>query len=206
MDRLEAEGFTSAEVTKLGQFSNLAGFKAVLNGTAKIKPVSEDAARVITINKTTIAVNLGVAPKLPFNGAGVEQHIGDGWVIVEKRADGLYVNGRKIVLHLSRHQKSGKGHGGHELREELSGKPVLNANLLDVLLANPHLIPEDWKKDENGNTRYVFFWATVYRDSDGVLCVRYLCFRGGRWYSVYFWLDNDWDGINPAALLASPPD
>ena len=104
MERLEAEAFTPEQVTKLGQFNNLAGVKAVLEGTAKIKPMAdEDAARLITINSTTIAVNLVATPKLPFNVAEVERHVGEGWAIVEKRPDGrLYVNGRKVVLYLSK--------------------------------------------------------------------------------------------------------
>src|SRR3989344_3326520 len=69
VDKLEAEGFTPDHVTKLGQFGNLACIKNVLEGLAKIKPVAEDATRVVTINETTIVVNLTVAPKLPFNGA-----------------------------------------------------------------------------------------------------------------------------------------
>lgn len=204
VDKLEAEGFTPADLTKLGQFANLVGIKAVLNGQAKIKPVAEDATRWITINATTIVVNLGAAPGLPLNGAEVVTHEGDGWAIVEKRADGqLYVNGRKVVLYLSRRQKSGKWLKGHDLREELTGKPVLNANLLDALFGNPHLIPEDWKKDEQGNTRFIYFWGTVYRDASGFLYVRYLYFRDGVWDRLYSWLEDDWLGHDPAASLAS---
>ena len=203
MERLEAEGFTPDHVTKLGQFGNLAGVKSVLEGTAKIKPVAEDAARVITLNPITIAINLGSTPKLPFNKAEVKENHGCSWAIVEKRAEGLYVNGRKVVLYLSRRQQNGKSLKGYDLREELTGKPVLNANLLDALAGNPHLIPEDWKKDENGNTRYVFFWATIYRDAHGCRYVRYLSFHDGSWHRDCNWLAHDWHGSFPAALLAS---
>ncbi len=202
-DSFEVEGFTADDVTKLRQYSNLAGIKAVLNGTAKIQPVGEDVARTITINETTIAVNLGAVPKPPFDGTEVEQHIGKGWSIVEKRTDGLYVDGRKVILHLSKRQKNGKLLKGHELREELTGKPVLDANIFDALLSNLHLIPEDWKKDENDNTRYIFFWGTIYRNSDRPLFVRYLFFLGGKWRSNYYWLGNDWNDNYPAALRAS---
>ena len=160
--------------------------------------------RVIVLNPTTIAVNLAATPKLPFNGAEVEQHIGEGWAVVEKRPDGLYVNGRKVILHLSKRQLGGKQLKGHELRDELTGKPVLNANLLDALYDSPHLIPEDWKADENGNTRYIFFWGSIFRDAYGNLCVRYLYFDVGVWYRYYaYWLDYGWLGRRPAALLAS---
>src|SRR3989344_6516257 len=150
--------------------------------------VIEDTTRVITLNLTTIAVNLAATPKLPFNGAEVEQHIGEGGAIVEKRTDGLYVNGRKVALHLSKRQQNGKSLKGYDLRDELTGKPVLNVNLLDALVDNTHLIPEDWKKDENDNTRFIFFWATVYRNSDGSLCVRCLFWGGGAWLWYCYWL------------------
>ncbi len=203
IDKLEAEGFTPDHITKLGQYGNLAGIKSVLEGLAKIKPVAEDASRTITLNETTIAVNLGAIPNLPFDGAVVEQHIGDGWAIVEKRTDGLYMNGRKVILHLSKRQQNGKTIQGYDIREELTGKPVLNANILDALADNTHLIPDDWKKDENGNVRYVFFWATIYRGAIGYLYVRYLYFHGRAWFRDYFWLGGGWYGRSPAALLAS---
>ncbi len=200
-DSLEVEGFTTDDVTKLKQYGNLAGIKSVLNGTAKIKPVGEDATRTITINDTTIAVNLGAAPNLPFNGAEIEKHVG-GWSILEKRADGLYLDRKKVVLFLSKRQKNGKWLKGYELREKLTGKPVLDANILDALLANQHLI-EDWKKDENGNTLHVFFWGTIYRDPSDDLFVRFLYFSVGEWLSGYYWLGSVWSVSNPAAVHAS---
>ncbi|MBU3964354.1 hypothetical protein KJ562_01315, partial [Patescibacteria group bacterium] len=68
-----------------------------------------------------------------------------------------------------------------------------NANLLDFYLAHINLIPEDWKG------KAVFFWATIYRRSDGSLYVRYLFWSGGGWYWLYNWLDDDWGDHNPAA-------
>ena len=195
--------YTHPEVKELSKGDLLGQVRQIILGQAVIKPVAEDATREITLNETTIVVNLGAAPKLPFNGAEVESHAGEGWAIVEKSPDGLYVNGRKVVLHLSRRQQNGKSLKGYELREELTGKPVLNANLLDTLADNSHLIPEDWKKDEQGNTRYIFFWGTIYRSSRGHLCVRYLYFHVGMWDRYYDWLDYDWHGSRPAALLAS---
>ncbi|MEK9152682.1 MAG: hypothetical protein AAB692_04925 [Patescibacteria group bacterium] len=42
-----------------------------------------------------------------------------------------------------------------------------------------------------------------YRNADGNLYVRYLNWNGDRWVSNYNWLDNDFNGNNPAAVLAS---
>lgn len=155
------------------------------------------------VSETAINVNLGFSPRLPFDGAQIESPLGSGWAPVEKRADGLYVDGRKVILHLSKRQQGSKWIKGYDLRDELSSKPVLNANILDALYENPHLIPEDWKKDEQGNTRYIFFWGTIYRRAGGRLCVRYLCFSDGRLCRFYFWLDVGWYSDRPAAVLAS---
>jgi hypothetical protein len=37
--------------------------------------------------------------------------------------------------------------------------PVLNANVLDYLIAHPHLIPKDWVH------KCVYFWGTIYYES-----------------------------------------
>ena len=103
----------------------------------------------------------------------------------------------QVVLYLSKGQQFGKWIDGNKLRNELKGKPVYNANVLDYLLANPDLIPEEWK------SKHVFFWGTVYCYSDGFLCVRYLYWYGDRWYWSYYWLDYDWHGNSPAAVHAS---
>jgi hypothetical protein len=126
----------------------------------------------------------------------------DGVVIDEHQKSGQWkFDPEQVKFHLADGQKNGIQ--GHKLRKELQGKPVFNANLLDYLLAHPELIPEDWKKDENGNTRYIFFWGTIYRLRDGDLYVRYLYWDGVRWRWSNFWLGHDWHGFRPAALRAS---
>ena len=148
-------------------------------------------------------MDLESSPGLPFNGAEVEAHIGTGGVLYKKIGEGLYRSGRKVVLHLSERQINGKSMKGYELRDELTGKPVLNANELDALYDNPHLIPEDWKRDEKGNIRFIFFWGTIYRNPDTVnLYVRYLYFNVGTWNRFYNWLGNDWHGRSPAVLAS----
>lgn len=157
-----------------------------------------------TISTNTIMVNLGVLPSLPFDSAVIEKHEGSGWVKVQKRRDSLYVDGRRVILHFSERQQDGKCLKGYELRDELTGKPVLNANVLDALFENQHLLPEDWKKDAAGNISFVFFWGIIYRSpSSGSLYVRCLCFGDGSWIRSYRWLGDDWNGDYPAAVLAS---
>ncbi len=99
-------------------------------------------------------------------------------------------------LHLSKNQQNGKIIWGHELRKELETQPVLNANLLDFYLVYPELIPEEWKG------KLVFFWGTIYRDSDDFLCVRCLRWRGDRWDWSRHHIDSDWSSSYPAVLLA----
>src|SRR3989338_9268272 len=204
MDALEKKGFTPSHVTKLGQFSNIAGIMAVLDGQAEIRSVGEDMPRWIKIDENTILVNFGAAPKLPFDGAKLEQHLGEGWSIVQKRKKGLYVRGIRVLLYLSQRQKGSNHLKGYELRDELVGRAVLNANLLDALYENPHLIPDDWKEDSGGNIRYIYFWGTGFGGRVGFEYVRCFYFHGGGWLRSYDWLDCDWSSRESAAVLAGP--
>ena len=143
-------------------------------------------------------VNCDTAPFVPGNWS-VETHpIGIGFVTLEKRADGqLYIDGKKVILYLSKKQMNGKVIVGNDLREELSGKKILNANILDYLLAHPELIPEEWK------VKPIFFWGTIYRLLIGDLSVRYLCWRGAEWGWGNYWLGHGFGAGDPAACLAS---
>ena len=85
-----------------------------------LKPLGEQflaAPRVIVVDENTIRVNLDAPPLLPFDDATVETNEGGGWVTVQKRTDGLYVDGRKVILHRSERQKNGKVIEGYELRD-----------------------------------------------------------------------------------------
>ena len=133
-------------------------------------------------------INLEKPPYIPYPNWTIESHIGKGkwkW------------NPKEVELYLSEKQKTGYVIG-HDLRKKLENKPVLNANVLDYLYENQELIPEDWKN------KYVYFWGTIYRYSDGDLRVRCLYFHGGVWDRNYNWLGNGWGGDDPAALLANP--
>jgi len=186
--------------TKKGQAALEEGVQVVVNAFQASRPtLPKPDPKVL---KTTL--DIGKQPRLPFAGATVEKHTGTGTVTIEKRADGqLYIDGKKVVLHLSERQLGGKWLKGHELRTELDNKPVLNATILDFLQDHPEYIPDDLKQDEQGKTRYIFFWGTIYRNAGGNLYVRYLCWLGGQWQFLYGWLDGGWLGGGPAACLAS---
>lgn len=170
----ERNGWSSQEVKLLSSGDLLTSIRQVILGHAAITGVEH-------------IIDCDATPYVP-----------DGWKVEEHQKGGTFKwNATQVELYLTGGQKNGNVVEGNKLRKELAGKPVLNANVLDYLLARPHLIPEEWKG------KYVFFWGTVYRDSDGSLCVRYLYWGGGGWGWSGHWLDCDWDGHDPTALRAS---
>lgn len=173
-DKLEAEGFTPDEITKLGQFKNLSGIRGLFREMHEIKRVKH-------------LIDCDTDPFRP-----------DGWEVERHNRMGqLEWDVSRSELYLSYKQKDGRHIDGNKLCKELEGKPVLNANVLDYLLKNPQLIPEEWKD------KWVFFWGSIYRDSDGNLVVRYLCWSDGDWNWYHDWLNDVFDGSGPAVLLAS---
>ena len=171
-DSLEKAGFTSEDLTKLRQFGNLKSIKDVLYGYAGI----------------TYPEHLIDCDSTPFviNGLSVEEH----------KKGGLFkFDPAKISLYLSKKQKKGSIEG-NDLRKELANQPVLNTNVLDYLLVHPELISEEWKG------KYIFFWGTIYRSSDGNLYVRYLYWYGSGWHWGYDWLASDFVSDNPVALAS----
>jgi hypothetical protein len=172
-------GWTNADVKKLSEGETLADIRRVIRGEAKIEAVKH-------------IIDLDADP-LVRKGWCVESHVAGGQ---------LEWDSSKVSFYLSETQKSGRIQG-HELRKELADKDCFNANLLNYLLANPTLIPDEWKKDESGKTRYIFFWGTVYRVAAAGLCVPTLCWCDGKWDWGYGSLDNDWDSRSPAAVPAS---
>lgn len=177
---LARAGYTHAEVKELTKGNTLGLFRNVLLGHAEVKTLEH-------------VINLNAGPFIP-NGWSVEQHQQGGPFKWDPKA---------VELYLSEPQRKEKSIEGNKLRKELENKAVLNANVLDYLLAHPNLIPEEWKKDEKNRTRYIFFWGTIYRSSYGCLYVRCLYWNDGRWHWSDDWLVRGWDVNDPAALRAS---
>lgn len=182
-DALERNGWTPADVKKVSGGDILANLLPLVRAYGEV-PVATMPQHLIDCDAD---------PFLP-----------SGWTVESHKKGGQFAfDPAKIKLYLSLNQQGGKYIEGNKLRKELANEPTLNANVLEFSLKNPHLIPEEWKKDASGNTRYIFFWGTIYRSSLGSLCVRCLCWNGGSWYWDYRWLDYDWNGDYPAAVLAS---
>lgn len=171
--------FSNEDVKRLSEGAFLADVRKVLLGHAEIKPIEH-------------FIDCDVNPAIP-----------EGWKIADHKKGGqLKWDPAKIELFLAEEQKKGVIEG-NKLGEKLADKPVLNACVLDYLLVHLNFIPDSWKVDEHGRTRYIYFWGTKFRDSGGDLFVRCLCWSGIRWDWFYDWLDDDWDVQDPAAVRAS---
>ncbi len=169
-----------------------------------IRLVNSGAVKMNVVRHT---IDLAKTPRLPFDNAEVVKHEGKGIVEIELRSDdNLYIDGKKVVLHLSKRQMGDKRVQGHELRKELEDgtQVLLNSNVLDYLFDHPELFPEHWKKNEQGETLYIFFWGNIFRSpSHGNLYVRCLCWRGGGLRRGCGWLDGGWCRQGPSASVAS---
>ncbi len=155
----------------------------ILNLMSRFKP-EEILYRLM---KKIDLIDLGVTPFNPY-----------GWRVEEHTTGGLVEwNPGNVALYLSVSQSDGKSIVGRELRRELTGRPVFNANLLDYLHENPNLIPEEWKGQR------IFFWGTIYSNAAGRLCVRCLVWDGARWRWNYEWLEGRLDSGSPAAMAAN---
>jgi len=66
-----------------------------------------------------------------------------------------------------------------------------------VLFAHPEFMPKKYRD------RVWFFWATIFSDSVGNLCVRCLFWGGRQWDRRCRWLCRGWRGRNPSASLAN---
>ena len=166
------KGWTNKDIKTASEGSILGDFLKVIKGQAEIKMIEH-------------LIDCDAAPFIP-----------DGWSVEEHKKGGIWKWGsKKIELFLTKEQKKSY-EVGNEIRKKLEGKSVLNANVLDFLLAHPELIPEEWKG------KAIFFWGTIYRGSAGNLYVRCLHWGGTKWVSVGHWLDNDFDVNNPAAVAS----
>jgi len=128
----------------------------------------------------------------------------EGWTVEEHQKGGQFeFDATRINLCLFGKQKSGLCKG-NEIRKGLADRPVLNANVLDYLLANPQLIPWQWSNIWELKRDDVYFWGTIYHGPKGSLFVRCLQSLGRHgWCWSCRSLDDDWGENHTAALRAS---
>lgn len=154
--------------------------------------MTEEINNLAPITHKNMKINTNKDPLILYDHWTVEEHKKGGKIDWNPEDMELYIpeNQRKVYI------------TGHDLRKEL-GDNVMNANVLDFLLKNTELIPKSWKKNPKGNIQFIYFWGTIYRDSDDGLYVRCLYFDVGRWQADYDCLDDDWDFDYPALRRAS---
>ncbi|MBI5421321.1 MAG: hypothetical protein HZA35_03370 [Parcubacteria group bacterium] len=100
------------------------------------------------------------------NRWSVESHVKGGQLEWNLSRAGLY---------LCESQRNNKVITGEELRKELKDQPLLNANILDTLVAHRELIPNSWYG------KFVFFWGTIYCVA-GVPTVRFFLYGANGGY------------------------
>jgi hypothetical protein len=157
------------------------------------------------IDNNTIRVNLDAPPMLPFDQATISTNNGDGWVTVQKRANRLYVDGHKVIMHLPELRSHMYG---YDLLDETTGLPNLHPNILDALWVCPHLIPGAWIRDKKKVPLAVFFMAVKFKGAKNNLLVRSLEFipsSDGSYYAIphYAAIGGKIYDRRPAAALLS---
>ena len=160
-----------------------------LGGEEGVQRLLSGTSEIVIIQKHLI--DLTADPFIP-EGWAVEEHQKPAG----KKNSFFAWDASRVKFHLDPGQKDGKTINGNTLRTKLGGQQVLNANVLDYLLAHPELVPEEWKG------KAIFFWGTIYRYSSGNLYVRCLCWGGGQWGWDNRWLGFDWGGVDPALVRA----
>ncbi len=167
--------------------ANLGQIEALLNKIGGEQGMNAILSGRATVTYKEHIIDLDADPRIPY----------DGWKVEEHKKGGQFAwDPTKVALFLSKKQQESGSIEGNKLRKELADQPVYNANLLDYLLDNPHLIPDEWK----GKT--VFFWGTIYRISGGGLCVRCLIWFGGHWKQDDNWLGSHFGSGYPSAVAA----
>lgn len=167
LDRaLRSAGYSDEDIELLSSRKLLSQVRQILIGHA-------------TIDEQEHIIDCDVLPWIPFDQWEVEVHQKGGQLKWE------------IEQHAHSLQRFEKMECA-EFNREFFGKPVLNANVLDYLLARTHLIPEEWKG------RRVLFLGTRYRDlreEDGALYVRVLYHSSVEGEDSWSWsyepIDND---------------
>lgn len=135
------------------------------------------------------------------------------WATVDKHQTGGFFtwDPKQVELYLSPNQREEENHDsvlGFGLHCEIAEMPIFNANLLDYLLAHKDIIPEEWKRDEQGRIRYICFWGTIYRHNyrgRSYPYVRCLYWSTNKWSSVAYWLGHEVPNFMPAAIRINAP-
>lgn len=134
-------------------------------------------------------------------------HFSSGvWVVAKHRKSGLLKWNKEAQkdafwLGAGNHKDSLRycPNTGQQILDGIEKKQVLNANVLDYLLANPDLIPKEWESH-----RDVSFIGTIYCSDSGSLRYRSIRFYNGKWtendHTIYLY--ECLYGVQPFAVKA----
>ena len=86
-----------------------------------------------------------------------------------------------------------------DMLNDFSKMPLLTDGMIDLLMENQELIPDEWKTDENGKRRYIYFLGNPHVSTSwmtrGQKFVNYIYFYEGSWRQAGTYLDSDvWEG------------
>lgn len=168
---------------------NMADFSKDENLFRLVREVQKGAYEIKAVQHT---IDCDTDPVVPFQ-----------WVVEEHQKGGIIkFDVSKVRFYLSETQKNRNIDSGENLRKELEGRRVLNSNVLYYLMQNTKFIPEEWKVDEEGKTRFIYFWGTIFKQQNGDSGIFCLYFSSGRWRPEIQPICNINFGNNhPAAVL-----
>ncbi|HEY4496900.1 MAG TPA: hypothetical protein VI432_02010 [Candidatus Paceibacterota bacterium] len=139
-----------------------------------------------------------MSPSIPGLGWKIANHQGFGKIEIRLGPDGeLYIDGKKVVMHLSVNQQGRNVIAGLKLFEELKGQPNLNAIIMDFLIENPHFIPKSFEA-----FNYIFFWGTTFSVYKR-LCIRCIVFKKNKWEKDFTWIQDNFGNKAPAAIIGN---
>lgn len=132
----------------------------------------------------------------------------DGWTVEEHRKGGVFRwNASRVDLYISDVQRNGGRIIGDKLRISAVSGPILNANVLDYLLAHPRHIPKIWRNMAITHGKTIHFFGTVYRRAqrtafeENPMCVRGLCWHDDGWCESQVWLSGTFDNSDLIAAF-----
>ena len=145
----------------------------------------------------SIIIDCIAPPFIPRDSKVLEHRKGEERFVWDPAEVTLFLSPEQEDEIVSGGPRDGRTISGEDLRKLLADKPVLNANVLDFLLAHPDLIPGEWKG------RSVFFWGTIYSGFLNTSYVRALRWdeHEQSWIWHHGWLVYEWDFGGPALML-----
>lgn len=155
--------------------------------------IARDSAHV-TVSIDNV-VDLDKSPRPIRSGDIFVRHISGGIVKIELRTDdNLYLDGKKVELCRLKVQRRNRKVGSRKLLKDFETQNLipLNSNVLDHLFKNLELIPEYWKKGENGDD-CILFCGSIFkiRDrGDDTSYARCLFKNGNGFLSIHSYLDS----------------